>query len=92
MDYETRNSLLKDSYWFAEHDQLDTAISLIDEAFDNFLEFRAWWLTESNPEYSLFDVEFCKWVGKIMVMFWWGHTIGDDSEILFLTYCEIYKD
>lgn len=93
MNYENRISFLKDAYWFAEHDQIYTAISLVDEAFDNFLEFRAWWLTESNPEYSIFDEHFCKWVAKIMVMMHAGHyTDNDTNAMIALTYEEIYSE
>lgn len=94
MDYENRKSLLKDAYWFVEHDQIDTAISLVDEAFDNFMEFRAWWLTESNSEYRLFDEHFAKWVGKIMVMFYLDcpTNTDDTNSMIFLTYSEIYSE
>lgn len=90
-DYTEQKQILKDAEWFAERGQIATAISLVDDAFDNFLEFRTWYITESNPN-SLFDHYFCNWVAKIMIVFYYNHCVPDIQALVELTYYELYKE
>ena len=89
-DFNKERELLNQAYWFAEHGMIDIAISLVDEAFDDFNNFRAWYLTNSNPEYSLFtDQHFNDWVAKIMVLMYNGHCSEDEQPLVNITCFEL---
>ena len=88
IDKETE--LLNHAYWFAEHDMVDIAISLIDEAFDDFIQFRAWYLTNSDPECSIFtDKHFNDWVAKIMILMYNGHCSENEQPLVNITCFEL---
>ncbi|MBR4589185.1 MAG: hypothetical protein IKO36_00860 [Bacteroidaceae bacterium] len=80
---------LQMAYWFAENGYVDTAIACVEDAFDNFIQFRAWYLTECNPEYRLFNEHFIKWVAKIMILFYDGHCDKNDIPLVNATKNEI---
>ena len=83
---------LKAAEWFAKHNQIDMAISIIDDVFHSFTQFRAWYLTNLNPEYGLhFDEYFVYWVAKIMVVMYNDHCPKEIQKQVYQTYMEILK-
>lgn len=90
IDYDKEHELLKQAYWFAENKMIDTAIALVEEAFDNFNQFRAWYLTNRDTEYSLFtDKFFNNWVAKIMVLMYNGHCSENEQALINMTRYEL---
>lgn len=92
-DYDTQRSMLEDAYWFAEHKMLDTAIAIVDEAFPDFLNFRAWWLAEGMADCPM-DPVFVRWVAKIMVFMYMEYNVPEDSDtrtFVDLTMIELRK-
>lgn len=85
MEYKKQRETLMDAYWFAEHGMTYVAISLVDEAFDNYMEFYSFYLTESNKEYALFDDFFVDWVAKIMILFYNGKCSHGEQTMVNLT-------
>lgn len=88
-DYSEEHLILKDAMWFAEHKQVATALSLVDDTFDSFLDFRVWFLVED--ENSEFSEKFRFWVAKVMVLFYDGHCSQETQQLVNLTYSEICK-
>lgn len=93
IDYDAQRSMLGDAYWFAEHKMLDTAIAIVEDAFPDFLNFRAWWLAEDMADYSM-DPVFVRWVAKIMVFMYMDYNVPEDSDtrtFIDLTMIELRK-
>ena len=88
-DYSEEHLILKDAMWFAEHKQVATALSLVDDAFDSFFDFRVWFLVQDRD--SEFSEKFCFWVAKVMVLFYDGHCPQETQRLVNLTYSEICK-
>ena len=64
MGYTEVSTLMSSSFEFFKEGNLDMAYAELDEAFmESSLEtFYAWWLTETNPEYSMTSKEFLEFV------------------------------
>ena len=88
-DYSETHKILKDAMWFAEHKQVATALSLVEDAFDSFLDFRVWFFVEDTD--SEFSEKFCFWVAKVMILFYDGHCSREVQKLVNLTYKEVYK-
>lgn len=86
--YNQIDQNLKDAKWFAERGQVATAISIVEDTFDNFMDFRVWWLASYCDELG---EKFSKWVAKIMVLFYDGHCNGETQIMVGMTYNEIYN-
>ena len=56
--------LMNSSFNFFKEGNLDMAYAELDEAImeSSEVEFYAWWLTETNPEYSITSPEFLEFV------------------------------
>lgn len=82
--YEQQIEILKDAYWFAEHKMVDVAMSLVYDAFNNYTDFYAWYLTETC-EYALFDKYFVEWVAKVMILLYNGCCSNDEQIMVNFT-------
>ena len=70
--FSNLNKEIGAAFWFWKHKSFDAANAIIDECFPNYLHFYGWYLTETNPEYSLLNNEaFCNFVSD----FWLTQTI-----------------
>ena len=66
-DLDFLESLIKEAQWFYKHDNLDIVNSIIDEIeidYDEDMFLTAFYLTNSNPEYRIYDIDFVNYVHK----------------------------
>ena len=86
-DFFETQEIMKDAMWFAEHGQVATALALVDDAFDSFMDFRVWFLVEDTD----FSEKFYFWVAKVMVLFYDRHCSNEEQKLVNLTYYEIQE-
>lgn len=68
--FRTHAAAMRDAFAAFNMGNHDLSNALLDEAFADVIEIRAWWLTETNPEYSITSPEFINFVRDyILIMY-----------------------
>lgn len=66
-DLDFLESLMDEAQWFYKHNNLDIVNSIIDEIeidYDEDMFLTAFYLTNSNSEYRIYDIDFVNYVHK----------------------------
>lgn len=74
-DLDFLESLIKEAQWFYKHNNLDVVNSIIDEIeidYNGDMFLIAFYITNSNSEYRIYDIDFVNYVHRFSLnyVFW----------------------
>ena len=62
------DEMMDNAYWFFNHNNVDIVNAILDEIimdYDESMYLTAWYLTNTNKEYQIFNDDFVKYVHNI---------------------------